>query len=59
MYKRQQDNGADYIMTQLCWDMEQFKVWLDKIRSAGVTMPVDVGTVSYTHLVSARGIYRR
>lgn len=38
-----QDNGADYIMTQLCWDMEQFKVWLDKIRSAGVTMPVDVG----------------
>ena len=37
------DDGADYIMTQLCWDMEQFKVWLDKIRSAGVTMPVDVG----------------
>ena len=41
--KMKQDNGADYIMTQLCWDMEQFKVWLDKIRSAGVTMPVDVG----------------
>jgi len=33
--KQKQDNGADYIMTQLCWDMEQFK--------AGVTMPVDVG----------------
>ena len=41
--RQKQDNGADYIMTQLCWDMEQFKVWLDKIRSAGVTMPVDVG----------------
>ena len=43
--KQKQDNGADYIMTQLCWDMEQFKRWLDKIRSAGVTMPVDVGVM--------------
>ncbi len=41
--KMKQDNGADYIMTQLCWDMEQFKRWLDMIRGAGVTMPVDVG----------------
>ena len=42
--KQKQDNGADYIMTQLCWDMEQFKYWLDAIRKAGVTMPVDVGS---------------
>ena len=41
--KQKQDNGADYIMTQLCWDMEQFERWLDKIRKAGVTLPVDVG----------------
>ena len=41
--KMKQDNGADYIMTQLCWDMEQFERWLDRIRKAGVTMPVDVG----------------
>ena len=41
--KQKQDNGADYIMTQLCWDMEQFKYWLDAIRCAGITMPVDVG----------------
>ncbi len=41
--KRKQDNGASYIMTQLCWDMEQFKRWLDQIRTAGITMPVDVG----------------
>ena len=32
--KQKQDNGADYIMTQLCWDMEQFKYWLDAIRKA-------------------------
>ena len=43
--KQKQDNGADYIMTQLCWDMEQFKYWLDAIRKAGVTMPVDVGVM--------------
>ncbi len=43
--KQKQDNGADYIMTQLCWDMEQFKRWLDAIRRAGITMPVDVGVM--------------
>ena len=43
--RQKQDNGADYIMTQLCWDMEQFKYWLDAIREAGVTMPVDVGVM--------------
>ena len=26
--KQKQDEGADYIMTQLCWDMDQFR-WLD------------------------------
>ena len=31
--------------SQLCWDMEQFKYWLDAIRKAGVTMPVDVGVM--------------
>ena len=41
--RQKQDNGADYIMTQLCWDMEQFIRWLDMIDKAGVTMPVDVG----------------
>ena len=41
--KMKQDNGADYIMTQLCWDMEQFKRWLDMIRKAGVTLPINVG----------------
>ena len=41
--KRKQDLGADYIMTQLCWDMDQFRRWMDAIRAAGITMPVDVG----------------
>ncbi|NLA87714.1 MAG: 5,10-methylenetetrahydrofolate reductase, partial [Clostridiales bacterium] len=41
--KQKQDNGADFIMTQLCWDMDQFRYWMDAIRAAGITMPVDVG----------------
>lgn len=43
--KQKQDLGADYIMTQLTYDMEQFKYWLDAIRKAGITMPVDVGVM--------------
>ncbi len=41
--KQKQDEGADFIMTQLCWDMDQFRWWMDAIRDAGITMPVDVG----------------
>ncbi|MBR6521426.1 MAG: methylenetetrahydrofolate reductase [Oscillospiraceae bacterium] len=41
--KQKQDEGADFIMTQLCWDMDQFRRWMDAIRKAGITMPVDVG----------------
>ena len=41
--KQKQDMGADYIMTQLCWDMDQFRLWMDAIRDAGIWLPVDVG----------------
>ena len=41
--KQKQDEGADFIMTQLCWDMDQFRRWMDKIRGAGIWLPVDVG----------------
>lgn len=41
--KQKQDEGADFIMTQLCWDMDQFRYWMDAIGAAGITMPVDVG----------------
>ncbi len=43
--KQKQDNGANYIMTQLCWDMDQFRRWMDAIRTAGITLPVDVGVM--------------
>ncbi len=41
--KMKQDLGAERIMTQLCFDLDQFARWMDKIRAAGVTMKVDVG----------------
>ncbi len=41
--KQKQDNGADFIISQLCWDMDQFKWWLEAIRNAGIWLPVDVG----------------
>jgi len=43
--KIKQDAGADYIMTQLCFDMEQFKRWRDQTEKAGITIPVDVGVM--------------
>ena len=41
--KQKQDNGADYIISQLCWDMDAFRYWLEAIRNAGIWLPVDVG----------------
>ena len=43
--KIKQDAGADFIMTQLCYDIEQFKRWMEQIRKAGITIPVDVGVM--------------
>ncbi|MEE3378079.1 MAG: methylenetetrahydrofolate reductase, partial [Lachnospiraceae bacterium] len=41
--RMKQDSGADILMTQLCYDVEGFKRWLDTIRKTGVHIPVDVG----------------
>ena len=43
--KRKQDAGADFIITQLTFDMEQFARWMEEIRAAGVTLPVAVGVM--------------
>ena len=32
-------------MTQLCWDMDQFRRWMDAIRAAGIWLPVDAGVM--------------
>lgn len=37
------DAGADYIMTQLCHDIERYEWWVENIRRAGIWIPIDVG----------------
>jgi len=50
--RQKQDMGADFIMTQLCWDMDQFRYWIEAIRNAGITMPVDVGIMPVLNIAS-------
>ena len=38
-----QDKGAQFIMTQLCHDIPAFERFREKIRKAGITIPVIVG----------------
>ena len=44
-----QDAGADFIMTQLCFDTENFKRWVDAIRRAGVHIPINAGVMPVTN----------
>ena len=43
--RRKQELGADFIVTQLTYDMERFARWMEEIRAAGVTLPVAVGVM--------------
>lgn len=45
LLKQKQDSGADYIITQLCWDMDAFRYWLDAIRAAGIRLPVEASVM--------------
>ena len=41
--RSKQDKGAQFIMTQLCHDIPAFERFLEKIRKAGITIPVIAG----------------
>ena len=43
--RSKQDKGARFIMTQLCHDIPAFERFLEKIRKAGVTIPVIAGVM--------------
>ncbi|KAI8322115.1 methylenetetrahydrofolate reduct [Martensiomyces pterosporus] len=38
--KAKQDAGADIVITQLFYDVDNFLAWVDKCRQAGITMPI-------------------
>ncbi|MCR3923336.1 MAG: methylenetetrahydrofolate reductase [Firmicutes bacterium] len=40
-----QDVGADFIMTQLCHDVDHYQWWVERIRKAGIYLPIDVGVM--------------
>ena len=46
--KRKQDLGAEYIVTQLTFDMEAFKRWLEALDRAHITIPVSAGVMPVT-----------
>jgi len=41
--KLKQDNGADFVITQLFYDNEDFLRWRDRVRGLGVTLPLIAG----------------
>ncbi|KAF8733430.1 Methylenetetrahydrofolate reductase, partial [Rhizoctonia solani] len=41
--KRKVEAGAEFIITQLFYDVEKFKSWLRKVRNTGITVPVIPG----------------
>jgi methylenetetrahydrofolate reductase (NADPH) len=41
--RSKQDKGAQFLMTQLCYDLSAFERFLEEIRQAGVTVPVIAG----------------
>ncbi|NLM03912.1 MAG: 5,10-methylenetetrahydrofolate reductase [Clostridiales bacterium] len=41
--RMKQDAGGDFIMTQLCYDIDQYSWWVERIRRAGVKLPINVG----------------
>ncbi len=41
--KIKQNNGAEFAISQLCFDVDEFSRWLEKARRAGITIPIIAG----------------
>lgn len=41
--RAKQDNGAEFLMCQLCYDLEAYERFIDRIRKAGIKIPIIVG----------------
>lgn len=43
--RSKQENGAEFFMSQLCYDIDAYERFMEKIRKAGITLPVIVGVM--------------
>lgn len=43
--RTKQDNGAEFLVSQLCHDVDAFIIFIDRIRKAGITIPVVLGVM--------------
>jgi methylenetetrahydrofolate reductase (NADPH) len=41
--KSKQDKGASLVLTQLCYDVDAYERYAERVRKAGVTLPIVVG----------------
>ena len=53
--KIKQNNGAEFAISQLCFDVDEFSRWLARIRRAGVTIPIVAGIMP---VLTANGVKR-
>lgn len=54
MLKRKADNGADRALTQFFFDNDNFERYLEKVRAAGITIPVVPGIMPIMNLTQLK-----
>ena len=47
--RTKQDNGAEFLVSQLCHDVDAFTTFVDRIRKAGIHIPVVLGIMPVLH----------
>lgn len=55
MLKRKVDNGATRAITQFCFDNDQFEAYLEKVRRAGIYIPIVPGILPIHHFGKVAG----
>lgn len=53
--KIKQNNGAEFAISQLCFDVDEFSRWMARVRKAGVSMPIVAGIMP---VLTANGVKR-
>ncbi len=55
MLKRKVDNGATRAITQFCFDNDQYESYLEKVRRAGIYIPIVPGILPIHHFGKVAG----